>query len=102
MFERFSAITSAGFVDLPDFHAQPGAGVVPVPLGGGVGDVQSFRRLLDRQAREIAELDQIGLGRSWSASLRQGLVQCEQLLRRAASSTTRDSSRSTGRGPPPV
>src|SRR4051794_3469927 len=43
-----------------EFPVQPGAGVGPVPLGGRFGNAHRRRGLLDRQAREVAEVDQPG------------------------------------------
>jgi hypothetical protein len=41
---------------------EPGTGITPAAVGAGKGDVETFRRLLEREAREKAELDQFGLG----------------------------------------
>ena len=36
------------------------AGIGPVLVGGGPGDADHRRRILDRESREMAELDQLG------------------------------------------
>jgi hypothetical protein len=57
---------------------QPGAGVAPGAVGGGQGDVQALRRLLEGQEGEEAQLDQPGLERVVGRELLQGLVQGQQ------------------------
>src|SRR5688572_7842057 len=42
---------------------QPGLGVTPVAVGGCPRNSQEIRGFLDRQAREVAELDEFGLHR---------------------------------------
>src|SRR4051812_27278634 len=46
-----------------DRPEEPGAGVSPVPLGRCGRDAERAGGLLDREAGEVAELDQLGLGR---------------------------------------
>ena len=60
---------------------EPGAGVPPGPVGGGQGDAQALGRLLQGQAAEEAQLDELGLERVVERELLQGLVQGQELLR---------------------
>src|SRR5262249_20439140 len=45
---------------LLEFLVQPGAGVGPMPVGAAHGDAEGVGRLLDGQAGEVAQLDQLG------------------------------------------
>src|SRR5262249_29468789 len=59
---------------------QPGAGVAPATVGGGQGNVQAFGRLLQSQAGEEAQLDELGLERVMGRELLQRVVQGQQLV----------------------
>ena len=59
---------------------EPGPGVGPVPLGGRAGRSQGRGGLLDGQAGEVAELDELGLAGSSGREPVQGLVEGEQVL----------------------
>ena len=51
--------SAAGSVALQQ-AAEAGPGVSPVRVGGRAGDADGLRRVLHRQAREVAQLDQAG------------------------------------------
>src|SRR5262249_1254533 len=56
---------------------QPAAGVGPIVVGGGRGNAKRLSRLLDRHAREKAELDQFGLPPVELFKVRQCLIQSQ-------------------------
>src|SRR5262249_34257904 len=62
------------------FAAQPGAGEGPVALGGAQRNVEGLRRLLEREAGEEVELDELGHARLLSVEVFQGFVESDQLL----------------------
>src|SRR5262249_31887000 len=62
------------------FAAQPGAGEGPVALGGAQRNVEGLRRLLEREAGEEVELDDLGHARLLSVEVFQGFVESDQLL----------------------
>ena len=62
---------------------EPGAGVPPGAVGGGQGDVEAIGRLLQGQAAEEAQLDELGLERVVDRELLQGLVQGQDVLAEA-------------------
>jgi hypothetical protein len=51
-----------------------------VPVRGARGDAQDFGRLVPRQAREVAQLDQAGLQRVAPGELGEGRVQGQERL----------------------
>ena len=61
----------SGFLHLP---LQPGPGVGPVGLGGGLRDAEQFRHLRQGEASEVAELDQLGSARGGSFEAVQGII----------------------------
>ncbi len=70
-----------GLVPVRDLVVQPGAGVGPIAVGGGARDTQDFGRLLDGQAREVAELDQISFHPVLARELCEGFVQRDEICR---------------------
>src|SRR5262249_33435802 len=71
-----------GFLLRSDFPVEPGAGVVPVAVGGGKGNAQRFGGLVHGQAGEVAELDQRGLDAVLPGEFIQGLVQGQEVVGR--------------------
>lgn len=59
---------------------QPALGDDPIALGCGHGDPERARRLLDRQAHEIAQFDEAGLASTECGESLEGLVNREQLI----------------------
>src|SRR5262249_13036239 len=59
---------------------EPGAGDGPVSFGGDRRDTQAGSGLLDRQAGEAAELDQLGLERRLPGEFVRRLVEVEQVV----------------------
>src|SRR5262245_44583894 len=64
----------------PQGVVEPGAGEGPVPVGGAPGDPHRVGGLVQGQAGEEAQLDQLGTGRVPSGQLLQGVVDGEELL----------------------
>src|SRR5262249_55016500 len=62
------------------FAAQPGAGEGPVALSRAQRDVEGLRRLLEREAGEEVELDEMGHARLLSVEAFQRFVEGDQLL----------------------
>src|SRR5262245_56332065 len=60
---------------------EPGAGVSPVLIGACARDPEDLGGLLDREAREEAELDELGRVRLLPGQDAQGLIEVEQLVR---------------------
>src|SRR5262249_18009759 len=58
-----------------ELAVQPGAGVNPVALGGCRRDAQRLGGLRQRQAGEVAQLDQLCLERVFALEFPQGFVQ---------------------------
>src|SRR5690242_12933531 len=65
-----------------DLLVEPGARVRPVALGRGAGNAESRGGLLNSHAREVAQLDQLGLDRILGRKLVQGFVKGQQVLDR--------------------
>src|SRR6516164_2168911 len=61
---------------------EPGAGVGPVAVGRGAGDVQTASGVLDGQPSEEAQLHQPRLDGILRRQLREGFVHCQQIVRR--------------------
>src|SRR5262249_53128564 len=59
---------------------EPGAGGGPIPLGGDRGDAQARGGLLDREAGEVTELDQLRLERLLAGEPGERLVEGEQVV----------------------
>ena len=74
---------------------QPGPGVSPVAVGGGARDAEGLGGLVDGQAGEVAELDQLGLGGGPRGELRPGPRPGPGGRRGSAGSRPAMSSRST-------
>ena len=70
-------------------RVEPGPGVGPVPVGRRRGDAEGRGRLVDRQAGEVAELDQLGLacGSSLGQPV-QGLVEGQQVVVRSSAASS--------------
>src|SRR5262245_36409794 len=64
-----------------EYVLQPGAGVRPVPVGGGAGDVQGRRGLIDRQSGEQVHLCHVPGGRVFSRQTGESIVEGEQEVR---------------------
>ena len=59
---------------------KPGAGVGPVALGGGRGNVERGGRFFNRHADKVPELDEVGFRRINGGEFFQGVVDGEQLV----------------------
>ncbi len=82
---------------IPEFGLEPGTGVGPGKVGCPGRDAQHFRGLGDRQAGEVAELDQLGGSGVYFASL-SALIEGEQVVGLLSGSWAAIWSRSTLRG----
>src|SRR5262245_31331088 len=60
---------------------QPGAGVRPVAIGRGGGDAEDLAGLLERQAGEVTQLDQLGLELILFSELGERLVESDKIFR---------------------
>src|SRR5262245_31272239 len=78
----FLSLDRRGLFGLVQRGVQPDARVAPIPLRGGGGDAECFRRLGNRQAGEKAELDQLRLAWLFAGELGEGLVQGQQVFGR--------------------
>ena len=79
--EKFSGASRVVALDLAE---EPGAGVGPVAAWRSRARCRGPEQgVLDRQACEVAELDQPGLGRVEGLQLRQGGIQGEEVVRRS-------------------
>src|SRR5262245_49372156 len=65
-------------VPLLKARGEPGAGVSPVLIGACARDAEDLGDLLDREAREEAELDEPGRVRLLPGQHAQGVVEVEQ------------------------
>ena len=63
-----------------EFRLEPGAGVGPGKVGGPGRDAEHLRGLGDRQAGEVAELDQLGRSGVDIRQLSERLVEGEQVV----------------------
>src|SRR5262245_6003382 len=63
-----------------DRRVEPGPRVSPVALGGAVRDPQDPAGVLQREAGEVMQLDQLGLGRFLLGELGKRLVQGQQVV----------------------
>src|SRR5262245_56677161 len=61
---------------------QPGAGVGPVRAGGGATQAHHFGGLVDGQAGEVTQLDELGRLRVLGGETLQGVVEVQHLVRR--------------------
>ena len=65
-----------------EFRVQPDAGVRPVFVRGCAREAEYFRGLLDGQAGEVAEFDQLAGLRFLGGQCGQGVVEEQQFVRR--------------------
>ena len=79
---------------------QPGPRVGPIPLGGGRGDIHRGRGLLHRQTGEIAEFDEIRLGRRLDGQLGQASSKAKRSSDGAPEMEHASSKSTRGRSPP--
>ncbi len=68
-------------MSLAKFSIEPRTRVSPVLIGGGAGDSQEVRGLLDGQASEEVQLDQLGGLTVLMLELGQGVIQIDELRR---------------------
>ena len=69
-----------GGLTRPRFRAEPGPGVGPEAVGLARGDAEQLGRLRNRQAGEVAQLDESAAPGVVVRQLGQGLVQGEQVV----------------------
>src|SRR5438552_6993339 len=62
------------------FVKEPGPSMRPVIVRGSRGNAESLGRLLEGQADEIAELDEVGLKLAPGRELVEGVIDGEQLI----------------------
>ena len=59
---------------------QPSSRIIPITLGRGLGNAESFRRFWNAQSNEIAELDQFRFRLVHGGQLLQRFVHSQQLI----------------------
>ena len=63
-----------------DLLEKPGSGIGPEKIGAARRNAENLSRLLDRESREIAKLDELGGLRVSHSEFDQGIVQCKDVV----------------------
>src|SRR5690242_1739906 len=71
---REKSSAAGGLLLTGDRAVEPHLGIGPVTVRRGARDLECLGGLLDGQPGEVAQLDQLGLGRVFAGQLLEGLV----------------------------